>query len=133
MPSAFDLRHSATPFSAQTFKRTLYLSELRPMWVEFQDLGVHDTMLLNLVRQQSSEMRESQDQTIELPREHQNDSDSETNEPCNHGLSIRMTDRSVSRSRFSRVSTRRDMDIPSILAHTANISAPCSAAFVFGN
>ncbi|KPJ13847.1 hypothetical protein RR48_08661 [Papilio machaon] len=107
----------------------------------FQDLGVHDTMLLNLVRQQSSELRESQDQTVELPREHQNDSESvkaipptvgtsfhlvfsETNEPCNHGLSIRMTDRSVSRSRFSRVSTRRDMDIPSILAHSANISAP---------
>ncbi|XP_013148155.1 PREDICTED: uncharacterized protein LOC106110794 [Papilio polytes] len=90
----------------------------------FQDLGVHDTMLLNLVRQQSSELRESQDQTIDLPREHHNDTESETTETCNHGMSIRMTDRSVSRSRFSRVSTRRDMDIPSILAHTANISAP---------
>ena len=48
---------------------------------------------------------------------------------CVHGLSIRVTDRSVSRSRISRMSTRRDMDIPSILAFSANV--PKSVSFIY--
>ncbi|XP_061379384.1 uncharacterized protein LOC116771569 isoform X3 [Danaus plexippus] len=43
-------------------------------------------------------------------------------ESCVHGLSYRVPERSVSRSRsrVSRMSMRRDMDIPSILAFTAS-------------
>ncbi|XP_022122293.2 uncharacterized protein LOC110998134 [Pieris rapae] len=82
-----------------------------------------DTMLLNMVRSQSKEIRdEVQDITPALPSE--NLLQEPFNEPCIHGLSLRMTDRSVSRSRFSRISTRRDMDIPSILAFSASDETP---------
>ncbi|CAH2239956.1 jg3386 [Pararge aegeria aegeria] len=47
------------------------------------------------------------------------------NDVCIHGYNIRITtDRSMSRSRFSRISTRRDMDIPSILAYDTFTTAP---------
>ncbi|XP_047521614.1 uncharacterized protein LOC125060664 isoform X2 [Pieris napi] len=82
-----------------------------------------DTLLLNMVRSQSKEIRdEVQDRTPALPSE--NLIQEPFNEPCIHGLSLRMTDRSVSRSRFSRISTRRDMDIPSILAFSATDDTP---------
>ncbi|XP_063537262.1 uncharacterized protein LOC134746680 isoform X2 [Cydia strobilella] len=45
-------------------------------------------------------------------------------EPCMHGISYRFTERSVSRSRFSRISTKRDMDIPSILAFNITDTPP---------
>ncbi|XP_061719053.1 uncharacterized protein LOC133526438 isoform X3 [Cydia pomonella] len=45
-------------------------------------------------------------------------------EPCMHGMSHRFTERSVSRSRFSRISTKRDMDIPSILAFNISDTPP---------
>ncbi|CAF4930920.1 unnamed protein product [Pieris macdunnoughi] len=82
-----------------------------------------DTLLLNMVRSQSKEIRdEVQDRTPALPSE--NLIQEPFNEPCIHGLSLRITDRSVSRSRFSRISTRRDMDIPSILAFSASDDTP---------
>ncbi|XP_045775272.1 uncharacterized protein LOC123874124 isoform X6 [Maniola jurtina] len=48
------------------------------------------------------------------------------NDVCIHGYNYnyRTTERSVSRSRVSRISTRRDMDIPSILAFTTFTPAP---------
>ncbi|XP_063829094.1 uncharacterized protein LOC135078478 isoform X2 [Ostrinia nubilalis] len=86
------------------------------------DLGGHETLLLDMVRAQSREMQEAQDQTLDLPRD--DISDDESSEACVHGLSMRATERSVSRSRVSRMSTRRDMDIPSILAFTTTTTAP---------
>ncbi|KAI5642159.1 hypothetical protein NE865_05851 [Phthorimaea operculella] len=44
---------------------------------------------------------------------------------------MRMTDRSVSKSRVSRISTRRDMDIPSILAYTTTTPAAVSVLPAF--
>ncbi|XP_031764605.2 uncharacterized protein LOC113516211 [Galleria mellonella] len=86
------------------------------------NLGGNETMLLEMVRARSRELQEeAQDQTLELPRD--DISDDQSSEACVHGLSIRMTERSISRSRVSRISTRRDMDIPSILAFTTT-SAP---------
>ncbi|XP_068618052.1 uncharacterized protein [Battus philenor] len=123
---SIDLKNTSPPVG----KLSSFVSALTEMYdlrrnsEQFQDLGVHDTMLLNLVRSQSADIQELQDKTIELPKENDEESDDETIEPCTHGLGIRMTDRSVSRSRFSRVSTRRDMDIPSILAYNPAIPAP---------
>ncbi|CAH0589060.1 unnamed protein product [Chrysodeixis includens] len=78
------------------------------------DLGGNDTLLLDMVRAKSRELEEAQDKTLKLPQD--DVSDDPSSEACVHGLSMRMTERSISRSRVSRVSTRRDMDIPSILA-----------------
>ncbi|XP_026725811.1 uncharacterized protein LOC113492518 isoform X2 [Trichoplusia ni] len=78
------------------------------------DLGGNETLLLDMVRAKSRELEEAQDKTLKLPRD--DVSDDPSSEACVHGLSMRMTERSISRSRVSRVSTRRDMDIPSILA-----------------
>ncbi|CAH2043633.1 unnamed protein product, partial [Iphiclides podalirius] len=72
----------------------------------------------------SSDTREAQDRASEESKKRDTESEDERSEPCAHGYSTRMTDRSISRSRFSRVSTRRDMDIPSILAFTATIPIP---------
>ncbi|KAL0871184.1 hypothetical protein ABMA27_004957 [Loxostege sticticalis] len=86
------------------------------------DLGGHETLLLDMVRAASREFQEAQDQTLDLPRD--DVSDDLSTEACVHGMSMRMTERSVSRSRVSRMSTRRDMDIPSILAFTTTTTAP---------
>ncbi|XP_075980525.1 uncharacterized protein LOC142979483 [Anticarsia gemmatalis] len=86
-----------------------------------------DTRLLEMVRASREMSAEAQDKTLDLPRD--DESEGHASEACVHGLSMRMTDRSMSRrsvSRFSRVSTRRDMDIPSILAFTSNV-APAPA------
>ncbi|CAB3234063.1 unnamed protein product [Arctia plantaginis] len=86
-----------------------------------------DTLLLEMVRAKSREMEEAQDKTLALQQD--DVSEDQSSEACVHGLSMRMTDRSISRrsmSRISRVSTRRDMDIPSILAFTATV-APAPA------
>ncbi|KAL4709042.1 hypothetical protein ACJJTC_005903 [Scirpophaga incertulas] len=84
------------------------------------DLGGHDTLLLDMVRARSQELeKDAQEQTLVLPKE-ESISEDQSSEFCIHGLSMRMTDRSISRSRMSRTSTRRDMDIPSILAFTAD-------------
>ncbi|XP_047992672.1 uncharacterized protein LOC125231276 [Leguminivora glycinivorella] len=77
-------------------------------------LGRHDTLLLDMVRERNRELQEAQDQPLDLPAD--DASEDLSIEPCMHGMSHRITDRSVSRSRFSRISTKRDMDIPSILA-----------------
>ncbi|XP_059052659.1 uncharacterized protein LOC131847192 [Achroia grisella] len=82
-------------------------------------LGGNETVLLDMVRARSQELQEAQDQTLELPRD-----DISDDAACVHGLSMRMTERSISRSRVSRISTRRDMDIPSILAFTATTEPP---------
>ncbi|XP_045500827.1 uncharacterized protein LOC123698279 [Colias croceus] len=91
---------------------------------QYPDLGGMDTLLLDMVRSRSQEIRdEIQDITPALPSE--NVDDNPSNDPyCMHGFNMRMTERSVSRSRFSRISTRRDMDIPSILAFTASVTSP---------
>ncbi|XP_050347406.1 uncharacterized protein LOC126771539 isoform X3 [Nymphalis io] len=88
-----------------------------------QSLGVNDTLLLDMVRSRSREVEdELRDQPLMLSSD---DNDNQNlNESCVHGMSIRMTERSASRSRVSRMSTRRDMDIPSILAFTTNVPAP---------
>ncbi|CAK1555776.1 unnamed protein product [Leptosia nina] len=89
------------------------------------NLGPLDTLLLDMVRSRSREVQdEVHDTTPALPREREKVLEDQTYESCVHGLNFRMTDRSVSRSRFSRVSTRRDMDIPSILAFTASVTSP---------
>ncbi|CAH0400882.1 unnamed protein product [Chilo suppressalis] len=90
----------------------------------FDDLGGHDTLLLDMVRARS---RELQEEALDQPLDLRNDEDlseDEMSEACVHGLSMRMTERSVSRSRVSRTSTRRDMDIPSILAFTTTTAPP---------
>ncbi|XP_049871988.1 uncharacterized protein LOC126373929 [Pectinophora gossypiella] len=89
------------------------------------DLGGNETLLLDMVRARSKELaEEAQDKTLDLPKDDTSVDEDDTSEACIHGLSMRMTERSVSRSRVSRISTRRDMDIPSILAFTTNVSAP---------
>ncbi|XP_047535586.1 uncharacterized protein LOC125069979 [Vanessa atalanta] len=88
-----------------------------------QSLGINDTLLLDMVRSRSREVEdELRDQPLMLTGD---DNDNQNlNESCVHGMSIRMTERSASRSRVSRMSTRRDMDIPSILAFTTTMPAP---------
>ncbi|CAK1586927.1 unnamed protein product [Parnassius mnemosyne] len=112
---------SPLPSTLESAKSELYSTNRSS---EQSDLGVHDTMLLDLVRMKSCDIRESQDKTLELPKDHDNEFEDVTCESCAHGLSMRMTERSISRSRVSRVSTRRDMDIPSILAFNAMVSTP---------
>ncbi|XP_047032320.1 uncharacterized protein LOC124639130 [Helicoverpa zea] len=92
--------------------------------VRSEDWGGTETLLLDMVRARSRELEEeAQDKTLDLP--HDDVSDDVSSEACVHGLSLRTTERSVSRSRVSRISTRRDMDIPSILAfETPVIPAP---------
>ncbi|XP_072944908.1 uncharacterized protein [Epargyreus clarus] len=85
--------------------------------------GGMETQLLDMVRSRSSEQQsEARDKASSLP--HHDESEEESNDVCMHGLNYRMTERSVSRSRVSRMSMRRDMDIPSILAFPTNITAP---------
>ncbi|KAG7312246.1 hypothetical protein JYU34_001718 [Plutella xylostella] len=75
------------------------------------------TRLLSMVRarQQASERHVQQ---LQLPSE---DSEDEVMaELCPHGWT-RETERSVSRSRASRMSSKRDMDIPSLMAFTASV------------
>ncbi|KAJ8715054.1 hypothetical protein PYW08_005035 [Mythimna loreyi] len=93
----------------------IYSSLLNAQRSKSDDLGGNETLLLDMVRAQSRELEEeAQDKTIDLPQD--DVSDDQSSEACVHGLSMRMTERSMSRSRVSRISTRRDMDIPSILA-----------------
>ncbi|XP_063625951.1 uncharacterized protein LOC134797592 isoform X1 [Cydia splendana] len=87
-----------------------------------RSLGQHDTMLLDMVRERNRELQEAQDQPLELPGD--DASEDLSIEPCMHGMSHRFTERSVSRSRFSRISTKRDMDIPSILAYNISDTLP---------
>ncbi|KAJ0174652.1 hypothetical protein K1T71_009760 [Dendrolimus kikuchii] len=91
---------------------------MRSTSLQSDNLGGNETLLLDMIRARSKEIQESQDQTLELP--HEDMCDDQSSETCVHGLSMRMTERSISRSRsrVSRMSTRRDMDIPSILAFT---------------
>ncbi|XP_073961650.1 uncharacterized protein [Choristoneura fumiferana] len=85
-------------------------------------LGRHDTLLLDMVRAHRHEAQdEAPDEPLDLPRD---DASEDMSESCVHGLNLRYTERSMSRSRVSRISTRRDMDIPSILAFTASTTAP---------
>ncbi|KAF9416812.1 hypothetical protein HW555_005942 [Spodoptera exigua] len=93
-------------------------------YIQSDDLGGAETKLLDMVRRKNREFEEeAQDKTLDLPQD--DISDDPSSEACVHGLSMRMTERSVSRSRVSRVSTRRDMDIPSILAfETTVVPAP---------
>ncbi|XP_026321624.1 uncharacterized protein LOC113231514 [Hyposmocoma kahamanoa] len=92
---------------------------------DVDDLGGHATLLLTMVRRRSKEEQEKiTEKTLNLPKDEDVETDDVSSEACVHGLSVRMTERSVSRSRVSRISTRRDMDIPSILAFSTNISAP---------
>ncbi|KAM3965872.1 enoyl-[acyl-carrier-protein] reductase, mitochondrial [Aphomia sociella] len=83
-------------------------------------LGGNETLLLEMVQRSRELQDEAQDQTLELPNNEV--SDDQSSEACVHGLSMHMTECSVSRSRMSRISTRRDMDIPSILAFNATTS-----------
>ncbi|XP_061719051.1 uncharacterized protein LOC133526438 isoform X1 [Cydia pomonella] len=85
-------------------------------------LGRHDTLLLDMVRERNRELQEAQDQPLDLPGD--DASEDLSIEPCMHGMSHRFTERSVSRSRFSRISTKRDMDIPSILAFNISDTPP---------
>ncbi|VVC92120.1 unnamed protein product [Leptidea sinapis] len=88
------------------------------------NLGENDTLLLDMVRSRSRNTSQIQDEmTAKVTGEK---SEERTDDICMHGLSLpyRGTERSVSRSRVSRMSTRRDMDIPSILAFTASVSEP---------
>ncbi|CAH2092910.1 unnamed protein product [Euphydryas editha] len=89
-----------------------------------ESLSGNETLLLDMVRSRSREVEdELRDQPLMLTSYDASD-DQNLNEACVHGMSIRMTERSASRSRVSRMSTRRDMDIPSILAFSANVSEP---------
>ncbi|XP_045775268.1 uncharacterized protein LOC123874124 isoform X2 [Maniola jurtina] len=92
------------------------------------NLAGHDTLLLDMVRSRSREAEdEVKDQPLTLPcHEILNDENENENDVCIHGYNYnyRTTERSVSRSRVSRISTRRDMDIPSILAFTTFTPAP---------
>ncbi|XP_053610552.1 uncharacterized protein LOC128675274 [Plodia interpunctella] len=99
----------------------LYSSSAGSQYLQNDNLGGHETLLLDMVRARSREIQEAQDQTLDLP---QDVSDDQSSEVCMHGLTMRMTERSISRSRVSRISTRRDMDIPSILAFTTNVDPP---------
>ncbi|XP_060804849.1 uncharacterized protein LOC106142202 isoform X2 [Amyelois transitella] len=97
----------------------MYSSNAGSQNMQNDNLGGHETLLLNMVRARSRELEEAADQTLDLP---QDVSDDQSSDVCTHGLNMmRMTERSISRSRVSRISTRRDMDIPSILAFTTDI------------
>ncbi|XP_045451673.1 uncharacterized protein LOC123660663 [Melitaea cinxia] len=88
-----------------------------------ESLGGNETLLLDMVRSRS---REAEDELRDQPLVLYDASDDQNlNETCCvHGMNIHMTERSASRSRVSRMSTRRDMDIPSILAFTATVPEP---------
>ncbi|XP_039756494.1 uncharacterized protein LOC120631119 [Pararge aegeria] len=91
-----------------------------------ENQAVHDTLLLDMVRSRSREVEdEVKDEPLALPSEESPEDSPNVNDVCIHGYNIRITtDRSMSRSRFSRISTRRDMDIPSILAYDTFTTAP---------
>ncbi|XP_052743551.1 uncharacterized protein LOC112053431 [Bicyclus anynana] len=83
---------------------------------------VQDTPLLDMLRSRSGDTKE---EPLAL---HGCDKlvpeDNCENDICTHVYTRTATERSVSRSRVSRISTRRDMDIPSILAYTASSCEP---------
>ncbi|CAG4956062.1 unnamed protein product [Parnassius apollo] len=58
------------PSSFESTKSELYNTKRTS---EQSDLGVHDTLLLDLVRLKSCDIRESQDKTLELPKDHDNE------------------------------------------------------------
>ncbi|XP_034834586.1 uncharacterized protein [Maniola hyperantus] len=91
------------------------------------NLAGRDTLLLDMVRSRSREAEdEVKDHPLALPcHEIPNDENYNENDICIHGYNYNFrTERSMSRSRVSRISTRRDMDIPSILAFTTFTPAP---------
>ncbi|GBP26933.1 hypothetical protein EVAR_95719_1 [Eumeta japonica] len=81
--------------------------------------------LLNMVRARRRKLSLEDEvvQTIKEPDENSNE-DVESDKICIHDVNPRSADRSASRSRFSRISTRRDMDVPTILAYTAEFISP---------
>ncbi|XP_062531656.1 enoyl-[acyl-carrier-protein] reductase, mitochondrial isoform X2 [Bombyx mori] len=119
-PSA-SITFSSRMISLLSQQSDLYNSIRGSVQNQSRDLGGQETLLLNMVRARKVQDVEAQDKTLDLKDDL---TDDQRNEGCIHGISMRTTDRSISRSRFSRVSTRRDMDIPSILAFTANTTQP---------
>ncbi|XP_061379385.1 uncharacterized protein LOC116771569 isoform X4 [Danaus plexippus] len=90
--------------------------------LKYNDLGGTETTLLDMVRSRSCEVQDEIQDEIQPPPCTERPEYDDPLESCVHGLSYRVPERSVSRSRsrVSRMSMRRDMDIPSILAFTAS-------------
>ncbi|XP_041982397.1 uncharacterized protein LOC121735600 isoform X1 [Aricia agestis] len=82
--------------------------------------SIDDTEFLSMV---CAHHRELADEVCAVPELAAGKMDIASQECCSFGASVRSL-RSMSRSRVSRMSTRRDMDIPSILAFSAAATPP---------